>query len=187
MAAQTRRVALLTWSSEGGSVRSVRGARPTWPLAREVRGQSQRRAPPARSVSASLYRAAGRGFLKTIAAAAEPNVFAIDVNGEAAGGIGISPGADVERFSAEIGYWLGEPFWGRGITVEALLIVSQYAFETRNLLRLFALPFADNRQSIRVLEKAGYALEGTLRSSSVKSGVIRDQALYALVNTAWKA
>jgi ribosomal-protein-alanine N-acetyltransferase len=130
---------------------------------------------------------AGRGFLKTIAAAAEPNVFAIDVNGEAAGGIGISPGADVERFSAEIGYWLGEPFWGRGITVEALLIVSQYAFETRNLLRLFALPFADNRQSIRVLEKAGYALEGTLRSSSVKSGVIRDQALYALVNTAWKA
>jgi len=128
-----------------------------------------------------------RAFLKTIAGAAEPNVFAIDVNGEAAGGIGISPGADVERFSAEIGYWLGEPFWGRGITVEAVLIVSQYAFETRNMLRLFALPFADNRRSIRVLEKAGYSREGTLRSSSVKGGVVRDQALYALVNTAWAA
>ena len=92
---------------------------------------------------------------------------------------------DVERVSAEIGYWLGEPFWGQGITVEAVRLVSDYAFHTCNMLRMFALPFADNAQSIRVLEKAGYTLEALLRSSSVKNGVPRDQALYALVNPFW--
>jgi RimJ/RimL family protein N-acetyltransferase len=111
--------------------------------------------------------------------------FAIVVQDEPAGGIGISAGSDVERFSAEIGYWLGEPFWGRGITVEAVRLVSAYAFDDCRLLRLFALPFADNRQSTRVLEKAGYTREATLRSSAVKDGVARDQALYALVNPAW--
>lgn len=113
--------------------------------------------------------------------------FAIVVDGGAAGGIGISPGADVERFSAEIGYWLGEPFWGRGIVVEALQLMSAYAFERCRLLRLFALPFADNRRSTRALEKAGYTREATLQSSAVKAGLVRDQALYALVNPRWDA
>ena len=102
------------------------------------------------------------------------------------GGIGFSPGADVERYAAEIGYWLAEPFWGRGIAAEALRLVSQYAFDTCNMLRLFALPFADNTRSIRVLEKAGYTREGILRAGSVKNGVVRDQALYALVNERWR-
>jgi len=112
--------------------------------------------------------------------------FAIVVDGEAGGGIGISAGSDVERFSAEIGYWLGEPFWGRGIASEAVRLVSAYAFDTCGLLRLYALPFAENRQSIRVLEKAGYTQEAILRSSAVKDGAIRDQALYALVNPQWR-
>jgi len=111
--------------------------------------------------------------------------FAIVVDGEAVGGIGISPGSDVERFSAEIGYWLGEPLWRRGITVEAVQLMSAYAFSTCRLLRLFALPFAENLPSIRVLEKAGYTREATLRSSAVKDGTVRDQALYALVNPHW--
>ena len=120
-------------------------------------------------------------------ASARPHVsFAIIVDGEAGGGIGISAGSDVERFSAEIGYWLGEPFWGRGIATEAVRLVSAYAFDTCGLLRLYALPFAENRQSIRVLEKAGYTREALLRSNAVKHGTIRDQALYALVNPQWR-
>jgi len=111
--------------------------------------------------------------------------FAIVVHDEAVGGIGVSSGSDVERFSAEIGYWLGEPFWGRGITVEAVRLMSAYAFNTCHVLRLFALPFAENRQSTRVLEKAGYTREGILRASAVKAGAVRDQALYALVNQRW--
>ena len=127
-----------------------------------------------------------RQFVQMASGARPTTMFAMVVEGEAVGGIGFFPGADVERFSAEIGYWLAESHWGRGITVEAIRLMSAYAFEVCNLLRLFALPFADNRQSLRVLEKAGYTREATLRASSVKYGQVRDQALYALVNEAWK-
>ena len=126
-----------------------------------------------------------RQFIQAIAQARPTMTFAITVGGEAVGGMGFSPGADVERYSAEVGYWLGEPFWGRGITREAVELLSAYAFSTCSMLRLFALPFADNAQSIRVLEKAGYTREATLRASSVKNGAVKDQALYALVNAAW--
>jgi ribosomal-protein-alanine N-acetyltransferase len=115
-----------------------------------------------------------------------PTNLAIEVDGEAGGGIGFVSGADVERFSAEIGYWLGEHYWGRGIVTEALTLVSDYAFHSFNLLRLFALPFAENGASARVLEKAGYVREGVLRSSSVKFGKPRDQYLYAKLNPAWR-
>jgi RimJ/RimL family protein N-acetyltransferase len=127
-----------------------------------------------------------RRFIEGVVPVRPVMTFAIDVDGEAVGGIGFSPGNDVERYSAEIGYWLGEPFWGRGIVTEAVRIVSDYAFETCNVLRLFALPFADNLRSTRVLEKAGYTREAVLRSSSVKAGVPRDQALYALINPSWR-
>jgi RimJ/RimL family protein N-acetyltransferase len=111
--------------------------------------------------------------------------FAIDVGGEAAGGLGYVPGGDVERYSAEVGYWLGESCWGRGIVTEAMQIFTRYAFAELGLLRLYALPLSDNRASIRVLEKAGFGLEGILRSSCVKFGQPRDQALYAAINSAW--
>jgi ribosomal-protein-alanine N-acetyltransferase len=127
-----------------------------------------------------------RQFIQSIAQARPTTTFAIAVAGEAVGGAGFAPGADVERYSAEVGYWLGEPFWGRGIAADAVRLLSAYAFDTCNMLRLFALPFADNAQSIRVLEKAGYTREAILRASSVKNGMVRDQALYALVNASWK-
>jgi ribosomal-protein-alanine N-acetyltransferase len=127
-----------------------------------------------------------RQFIHIVSGARPATNFAIVVDGEAVGGIGFYPGADVERFSAEIGYWLSESYWGRGITAEAIQLLSAYAFDVCNMLRLFALPFADNRQSLRVLEKAGYSREAILRASSVKYGQVRDQALYALVNGSWK-
>jgi [ribosomal protein S5]-alanine N-acetyltransferase len=116
----------------------------------------------------------------------EETKFAIEVDGEAVGGIGVIPGADIERFSAEIGYWLGEPFWGRGIISEALVITTARAFERLNLLRLFALAFAENAASTRVLEKAGYICEGVLKSGAVKHGRVYDQLLYARVNPSWR-
>ena len=131
-------------------------------------------------------RANASAFLKAATSAPEPSNLAIDVGGEAVGAVGYVPGIDVERFSAEIGYWLGESFWGRGITTEALRLLTDHVFDTLNMLRLFALPFADNAGSIRVLEKAGYVREAVLRSSSVKYGQPRDQLLYAGVNTGWR-
>jgi RimJ/RimL family protein N-acetyltransferase len=128
-----------------------------------------------------------KAFLKHAASGEDTTNLAIDVGGDAVGAVGYVPGRDVERFSAEIGYWLGEEFWGRGIATEALTLVTGYVFGQLNFLRLFALPFADNPASIRVLEKAGYVREGVLRSSSVKYGVPQDQVLFATVNSAWKA
>ena len=127
-----------------------------------------------------------RRFIQSVGGVRPPTSFAIVVDAEPVGGIGFYPGSDVERFSAEIGYWLAESCWGRGIVAEAVRLVSAYAFETCNMLRLFAVPFADNLQSIRVLEKAGYTREATLRASSVKAGQIKDQALYALINPHWR-
>jgi RimJ/RimL family protein N-acetyltransferase len=127
-----------------------------------------------------------QAFLQ-LAAGAEPQTnFAIEVDGQAAGGFGYVPGNDIERYSAEVGYWLGEDFWGRGVATEAVRLFTDYAFARLGLLRLFALPLADNAASIRVLEKAGFVAEGTLRSSCVKFGQPRDQILFARVSDRWK-
>ena len=125
-------------------------------------------------------------FLTHAAARRRATNFAIVVGGEAVGGIGYVRGSDVERYSAEVGYWLGEEFWGRGIATEALQMLTHYLFAEEQLLRLFALPLADNAGSIRVLEKAGYEREGLLRASCVKYGERRDQLLYARINADWK-
>ena len=120
-----------------------------------------------------------RTFLGWIAKQPSPTVWAIEVNGEAIGGIGIELHTDVERVSAEIGYWLGEAMWGRGIATEALTAVTAEAFKRFDITRLYALPFADHAASVRVLEKAGYVREGHLRRSAIKDGKVRDQLLFA--------
>ncbi len=124
-------------------------------------------------------------FLTAASREAPLTNFAIEVGGVAVGGLGYVPGTDVERYSAEVGYWLGEACWGRGIMTEALVLFTRHAFAELGLLRLFAMPLADNVASIRVLEKAGYTAEGILRSSCVKFGQRRDQAMYAVVNDRW--
>lgn len=110
--------------------------------------------------------------------------FALDVGGEAVGGIGLIRGDDVERCSAEIGYWLGEQFWGRGIATAAVIALTDYAFQELKLTRVFAVPFAHNDASVKVLEKAGYVREGCLRRSAIKDGVVLDQFMYAKTNDA---
>ncbi len=120
-----------------------------------------------------------RTFLKWIGEQPAPTVWAIDVDGEAVGSIGLELHSDVERVSAEIGYWLGEEYWGRGIVTEALKAVTAEALHQFELTRLYAVPFADHIASVRVLEKAGYVTEGRLRQSAIKNGKIRDQLLFA--------
>jgi RimJ/RimL family protein N-acetyltransferase len=107
--------------------------------------------------------------------------FAIVVDGIAVGGIGLELGTDVARRSAEIGYWLGEPFWGRGLATEALRAVTEYAFRTFDICRIEAGVFGWNPASARVLEKVGYTLEGRSRLAIVKDGRMGDRLLYGLV------
>lgn len=106
---------------------------------------------------------------------------AITLDGHVIGGIGVMPGTDSQRISAEIGYWLGEAFWGRGIATSALAGMTRYAFDTfPELNRVFALVDEDHPASIRVLEKAGYRREGRLLGAAIKHGIIHDQILYAV-------
>lgn len=107
--------------------------------------------------------------------------FAIDAAGEAVGGIGFTVQFDVARRSAEIGYWLGEEFWGRGIATEALIAVTDHAFSNYDVCRLYAHVFDWNHASARVLEKAGYEFEGRLRKSVTKDGQTIDQLMYAMI------
>lgn len=107
--------------------------------------------------------------------------FAIAVDNEAAGGIGFTLQDDVGFRSAEIGYWLGRTYWGRGIATEALIAVTEHAFANYDICRLFAHVFEWNPKSMRVLEKAGYRCEGRLRKSVTKDGETIDQLMYALI------
>jgi ribosomal-protein-alanine N-acetyltransferase len=110
-----------------------------------------------------------------------PLNLAITYDGEAIGGIGISPGIDVFRKTAEIGYWLSENFWGRGIATEALKLMTRYAFAEFDLVRLEAWVFAWNPASARVLEKSGYKFEGRLERSVFKDGELTDRLVYSKI------
>lgn len=104
---------------------------------------------------------------------------AIVVDGIAVGSVGVFPGADVYRRSAEVGYWLGKPYWGHGIMTEAIGRICREAFVRFDVVRLYAEPFAENTGSRRILEKNGFQLEGILRQSVCKNGRMQDSCMYA--------
>ena len=107
--------------------------------------------------------------------------FAIVVDGAAVGGIGLILKDDIYSRSAEIGYWLGEEFWGRGIVTEAVRALTDWAFLNFDLCRIYAGVFEWNPGSMRVLEKAGYQLEARLRKRVTKDGQTIDELIYAVV------
>jgi RimJ/RimL family protein N-acetyltransferase len=120
-------------------------------------------------------------FIELTLAQEHPTNFLIDVDGVAVGAIGLKLKDNIERVGAEVGYWLGELYWGRGILSEAVPAFTQWALKEFGLLRLEAIVFEWNRPSARVLEKAGYVLEGTMRRSAVKDGQVIDRWMYAYV------
>jgi ribosomal-protein-alanine N-acetyltransferase len=107
--------------------------------------------------------------------------FALDINSEIAGGIGIELRGDIYHQSGIIGYWLAEPFWGKGIMPEAVKLLTDYAFFDLGLIRLQAGVFSKNTASMRVLEKAGYVNEGILRNAVIKNGELMDEHIYAIL------
>lgn len=105
--------------------------------------------------------------------------FCIEVQGVAAGGIGIRLGQDVHRHTAGLGYWLGEEFWGRGIMTETVATLADFCFENLPLRRIYAEAFANNPASARVLEKVGFVFEGRIKNNVIKDGELLDSLLYA--------
>ncbi len=106
--------------------------------------------------------------------------FAIEVDGEAIGGIGFTPFDDVGCRTAEFGYWLGEAHWGKGIATEVASAFVAYVFDHHPFERLQAGVFEWNPTSMRVLEKVGCVREGVLRRSVLKDGQVIDRVLYAI-------
>ncbi len=122
-----------------------------------------------------------RRFLAYAAETGGEVIACIEVEGEAAGAIGLQFRTDIERCSAELGYWLGEKYWGRGVMTEAIRSFTGWAMPRFELTRVYAEVFSENPASARVLEKAGFQRIGVLRKAAIKAGAHRDYVLYDLV------
>lgn len=107
--------------------------------------------------------------------------FAITINDQVIGGIGLEPRQDVYRKTAILGYWLSEDLWGRGMMTEAVKLVTDYAFTELGFIRVQASVYSKNPASMRVLEKAGYQKEGVLRNAVVKNDMVMDEHIYAVL------
>ena len=107
--------------------------------------------------------------------------FAIEADGKLIGSISATRCANIHFRTAELGYYLGEPYWGKGFATEAVRQICDYIYRNTDIIRIFAEPFAYNTASCRVLEKAGFQLEGLLRSNAVKNGRTLDMKMYARI------
>lgn len=110
-------------------------------------------------------------------------ILAIEVDGLAVGSIGLHPQSDIHCKNAELGYWLAQPFWGRGIITQAVQQMVNYGFQTFDITRIFARPFGTNRASQRVLEKAGFVLEAQFAQTLFKNNEFLDEWVYAVRRT----
>ncbi len=125
----------------------------------------------------------GKDFISAMLSADENETFAfaITVDNIAIGSIGIFRQGNIHRQTAELGYYVAEEYWGKGIMTEAVKQICEYIFSESDIIRIYAEPFAYNKASCRVLEKAGFQYEGTLRSNAVKNGKVIDMKMYSLL------
>jgi len=122
----------------------------------------------------------GRNFIAFATKDNPVRIFAIDIDGRASGGIGLHPQSDIQRRNAELGYWLAEPFWGKGIITEAVKQIVDFGFKNLDIDRIFARPFGTNTVSQKVLGKAGFTLEAKLEKTLFKNGEHLDELIYAV-------
>jgi len=124
--------------------------------------------------------AKGKAFIEHASSGKPTNIFAIVVDNKAVGAIGIHPQSDIQRKNAERGYWLAQPFWGNGIITKAIIQMTDYAFKSFDIQRIFARPFGSNIGSQKALEKAGYTLEGKFEKAFFKNNEFLDELIYAV-------
>lgn len=127
----------------------------------------------------------GIDFISDMLSANENDTFtfAITAEGRVIGSISVFRQGNIHRFTAELGYYIAEEFWGKGIMTNAVKQVCKYIFDNSDIIRIYAEPFAFNTASCRVLEKAGFQYEGTLRSNAVKKGKVIDMKMYSLLKS----
>ena len=113
----------------------------------------------------------------------ETFAFAITTEGKVIGSIGVFRQGNIHRRTADLGYYIAEAYWGKGMMTKAVRQICRYVFDNSDILRIYAEPFAFNAASCRVLEKAGFQYEGTLRSNAVKNGNVIDMKMYSLLKS----
>lgn len=113
----------------------------------------------------------------------ETFAFAVTVDGKVVGSIGVFRQNNIHRQTGELGYYIAQEYWGKGIMTEAVKQTCKFVFKNSDIIRIYAEPFAYNTASCRVLEKAGFQYEGTLRSNAVKNGKVVDMKMYSLLKT----
>lgn len=121
----------------------------------------------------------GNNFISFANSKSPPLILAIAIDGEAAGSIGLHPQSDIMKKNAELGYWLSQKYWGQGIMSEAIVKMVQYGFNNLDINRIFARPFGSNLASQKVLEKAGFILEATIKNGFYKNGKFEDELIYS--------
>lgn len=115
-----------------------------------------------------------------------PRFFAIKYEEKLAGSIGIVTKTDIYRKNVEIGYFIGEEHWRKGIATKAIKAATSYSFSKFDIVRVYAEPFADNSGSRRALEKAGFKLEATFKNYVIKNGIIKDSCIYSVLKENWQ-
>ena len=125
----------------------------------------------------------GIDFISSMLSANEDETFAfaITLDDKVIGSIGVFRQQNIHRQTAEMGYYIAEEYWGKGIMTDAVKQICNYVFKNSDILRIYAEPFAYNTGSCRVLEKAGFQYEGTLRNNAVKNGKVIDMKMYSLL------
>ncbi|MBS5523261.1 MAG: GNAT family N-acetyltransferase [Clostridiales bacterium] len=125
----------------------------------------------------------GTDFISAMLSADKNDIFsfAVTIDNKAIGSIGVFRQSNIHWQTAELGYYIAEEYWGKGITTEAVKQICEYVFRKSNIIRIYAEPFAYNKASCRVLEKAGFQYEGTLRKNAVKNGKVLDMKMYSLL------
>lgn len=119
-------------------------------------------------------------FIRRVNGLKPAQVFAIDLDGEAIGAIGLHPQTDIFLKNAELGYWLAEKYWGKGFVSVAIKKIVEYGFSNFEIDRIFARPFGSNKASQRVLEKTGFILEARLEKIIFKNNRYEDELIYAI-------
>lgn len=124
-----------------------------------------------------------RDFITRVNEEPPATSFAIEIDAEAVGAIGIIPQDqdDVYRYSAELGYWIGEPFWGKGLMTAMVRLFVAEMFQRFNVWRIYAGVYSNNHASMRVLEKAGFKREGVLRKAAFKDGKVLDEVRFSIL------
>lgn len=124
----------------------------------------------------------GKAFIEFTSGHSPRHILAIATEKEAIGSIGLHPQTDIMRKNAELGYWLGEPFWGQGIITKAIIRMVNYGFGNFEINRIYARPFSTNLASQKVLEKAGFKLEARFEKTIIKNNEYLDELIYSVRN-----